>query len=86
MTPKYKHDCEKCVPVGHFFGHDVYFCTPAGDGLPTLLARYGDDAHQYTSCAVATLKDQMKPGHRIGGSEDCRNAKRRRDLYELGAP
>lgn len=54
MNPKFRHDCTACRYVGQFFlkdglfpGHyDVYEC---GRDLPTVVARYGDDGHEYYS-------------------------------------
>lgn len=50
---KFEHDCDKCNFIGHFEGHDVYEC-PQG-GMPTIVARYGDEGSHYSSCAVCNF-------------------------------
>jgi len=51
MKTKYKHDCQKCIFLGQyeFKGeiYDLYFCEQ--DGLPTVIARYGNDGPEYIS-------------------------------------
>ncbi len=44
---RYKHDCDKCKPLGEFGTYDLYFCEQDGD--PTVIARYGNDGHEYDS-------------------------------------
>lgn len=41
----YKHDCDKCVFLGHYHEHDLYVC-PNG---PTVLGRFGDIGYEYLS-------------------------------------
>jgi hypothetical protein len=48
MKPKYTHDCEACKFLGHYDAHDMYYCEQAGL-IPTVVCRYGDDGHDYTS-------------------------------------
>jgi len=43
MKPKFEHDCEVCVFLGHYLEHDLY-CCPKG---PDILARYGDEGSEY---------------------------------------
>ncbi len=43
---RYEHDCDHCKPLGMFRDFDLYYC-PQG-GLPTVIARYGEDGN-YTS-------------------------------------
>jgi hypothetical protein len=45
--PRYQHDCDKCQFLGQDAKHDLYFC-PQG-GRPTVIARYGDEGHEYMS-------------------------------------
>jgi len=45
MTPKFTHDCEGCKFLGHYEGHDLYYCA----GEPTVIARYGSDGPAYAS-------------------------------------
>lgn len=47
MTPRFEHDCDECVFIGHYGGHDLYRCPQMG--MPTIVARYGDDGAEYTS-------------------------------------
>ena len=44
--PKFKHDCEECQFLGHFRGHDLYYCN---QGDPSLIARYGNSPKFYIS-------------------------------------
>ena len=45
--PKFEHDCGKCVFIGHIAGRDIYTCPQSG--IPTIVARVGDDGPDYTS-------------------------------------
>lgn len=52
MEPKFTHDCNECVFLGHEDNHDLYWC---GESIPfnwTVIARYGDGGPDYTSGAV----------------------------------
>lgn len=44
---KFKHDCDACTPLGGFNGHDLYHCEQGG--IPTIIARYGDEGGEYKS-------------------------------------
>jgi hypothetical protein len=67
--PKYKHDCTECKFLGTgkkyglvFSDIDFYIC--GGNGLRTLIARYGDNGDEYTSsplfiCTTLTSLDQV---------------------------
>ena len=46
IAPRYTHDCEGCLYIGHFGRYDCYFC-PQGDA--TIIARYGNEAPEYAS-------------------------------------
>lgn len=46
--PRYTHDCDDCKPLGEFGEYDLYFCYRQATGS-TLLARYGNEGHEYTS-------------------------------------
>lgn len=46
--PKFKHDCQQCVSLGRYENHDLYFCRKSA-GLPTVIARYGNEGSEYTS-------------------------------------
>jgi hypothetical protein len=45
--PRYQHDCDKCAFLGQDANYDLYFCSQGS--LPTVIARYGDDAQEYMS-------------------------------------
>jgi hypothetical protein len=45
MKPKFEHDCDDCVFLGHYLENDLYYCPKE----PTILARYGADGPEYTS-------------------------------------
>lgn len=45
---RYEHDCEKCIFLGCWEEYDLYFCSGVTRGS-TVVARYGDDGHEYTS-------------------------------------
>jgi alpha-D-ribose 1-methylphosphonate 5-triphosphate synthase subunit PhnG len=44
---RYKHDCSACLFVGEHGEYDVYVCPQ--NGLPTIVARYGDEGSEYVS-------------------------------------
>lgn len=49
----FKHDCKDCKPLGQFedpkLGQvDLYFCSQGRFG-DTVIARYGNEPHQYQS-------------------------------------
>ena len=48
-TPRFTHDCARCVTLGEFNGHDLYFCQQRSLGIPTVLARYGNQGPEYYS-------------------------------------
>ena len=45
MKPRFQHDCDNCVFLGHYEGHDLYYCPRE----PTVIARYGGGGPEYTS-------------------------------------
>jgi hypothetical protein len=45
--PKYIHDCDKCVFLGHLLDRDIYFCKKGNS--PTIILRYGNDGPEYLS-------------------------------------
>ena len=55
--PRFRHDCEDCVFIGHYEGHDIYRCPQEGLPWPTIVARYGDDGPEYTSGKQVTVGD-----------------------------
>jgi len=48
MAPRFQHDCVNCIYLGQFKEFDLYF-HQAPVGRPTVLARYGDEGHEYKS-------------------------------------
>jgi len=61
MKAKYKHDCKECKFLGQYEFkseiYDLYFCEQ--DGLPTIIARYGDDGPEYIS--GLSFADRFEP-------------------------
>lgn len=53
MQPKFKHDCEACTFLGHFYDHDVYQCGTS------LIARYSDEGHEYHSWLRGVFVDML---------------------------
>lgn len=47
FEPRFEHDCDKCIFLGHYNEHDLYFC-PQG-GSPTVIARWSSDGPDYIS-------------------------------------
>lgn len=45
---RYKHDCDTCVSLGEYEEYDLYHCYQKGMGA-TVVARYGDEPHEYLS-------------------------------------
>jgi hypothetical protein len=54
-SPKWRHDCDRCHFLGQTIGGgkpvDLYVHEKDADGRrsPTLIARYGDEGHEYYS-------------------------------------
>ena len=40
-TPKFEHDCSRCIFLGHSLNRDYYICIDEEPLLTTLIARYG---------------------------------------------
>lgn len=53
MKPKFKHDCENCTFLGHFYDHDVYKCGSS------LVARYSDEPSEYASWPKSVFVDTL---------------------------
>lgn len=45
--PRYQHDCQVCVFLGHYDGSDLYFCPQ--HGIKTVIARFSDLGPDYAS-------------------------------------
>lgn len=58
--PRYTHDCDKCVFLGHYDQNeqkrDLYFCLQTGN-LPTVIARFGNEGYSYGSGLFNTGED-----------------------------
>jgi hypothetical protein len=52
----YVHDCDKCTNLGEYRGHDLYHCEQGG--LPTVIARFGNDGAAYKSGMVFKTVDR----------------------------
>jgi hypothetical protein len=50
------HECERCVYLGEYRQHDLYFCTKQPN-VPTVLARYGNDPSDYVSGVELATRD-----------------------------
>ena len=62
MKPKFQQDdCDKCEFIGHWFSHDVYICGQS------VVARFGDEAHEYICQDLHDIWKKLLPDHRIGG-------------------
>lgn len=48
LKMRYKHDCDKCKPLGQFDEYDLYFCNQGGR-ISTVIARDGDEESDYIS-------------------------------------
>ncbi len=46
MEPVFRHDCDRCIFLGHFEGRDLYYCH---HGIPTVIARHSDEGPDYQS-------------------------------------
>lgn len=58
-VPRFIHDCDACQYLGRFRGHDLYFCGHAAEVTQTLVLRYGDHGHEYSSFPLVVLLDHM---------------------------
>lgn len=47
LVMRYSNDCNYCIPLGQFQENDLYYCDQ--HGIPTVIARYGNDGPDYTS-------------------------------------
>ncbi len=46
-STRFEHDCERCAFLGQFKEYDLYFCPQ--NGIPTIVARWGNGGPEYTS-------------------------------------
>lgn len=66
VKPRFQHNCEDCIFLGavslrgdHQGYYDLYYCNNGPFG-PTLLARYGDEGHEYAS-GLSFGKERINP-------------------------
>lgn len=55
--PKFDHDCEQCVFLGHSSGIDLYFCPQSG--ASTLIARYGPGSKYVSGAPFVMVNDDL---------------------------
>jgi hypothetical protein len=53
MNAVFKHDCENCTFLGHFYDHDVYTCGKS------IVARYSDEPSKYASLPRSVFIDAL---------------------------
>lgn len=46
--PVFAHDCDECVYLGHYEGHDLYLCPKEVSGC-TVIARWSGEPSHYAS-------------------------------------
>lgn len=60
--PKWEHDCESCAYLGtveHDQVYDLYACVENQAGMGSLLARFGNEAHEYRSTLRPVSREVM---------------------------
>lgn len=57
LVMRYQHDCSCCKPIGQFKEFDIYFCASLDI---TVVARYGNNGHEYNSGIHLTGMPQIK--------------------------
>jgi len=53
-APKFMHDCQSCVFLGHHEKHDLYFCPKE----QTITARFD---HDDSDCVIALAEEPVDP-------------------------
>lgn len=48
-APLHTHDCDRCVFLGTYERHDLYYCGSQRIGSTTVIARWGSDGSEYSS-------------------------------------
>lgn len=54
-SPKFMHDCDECVFLGHFEKHDLYYCPQD----QTLTGRYDHDQTDYIIALAEATTDPI---------------------------
>jgi hypothetical protein len=61
--PTYTHDCEECKSLGTVHvkdeTYDLYVCTKFSAERPSLIARYGNEGHEYYSNTVGAVSPEF---------------------------
>lgn len=66
-APRYEHDCSECIFLGRYLGgainkcteFDLYYHPATCHHRPTVLARYGDEPHAYSSGLASGLNGSI---------------------------
>ena len=63
-TPHFEHECENCIFLGRYQGnvYDLYYCQQHGH--PTVIARYGNEAWEYSSGMPSSLPELVEAKRR----------------------
>lgn len=49
MEPRYEHDCDECIFLGHHNKYDLYVCVNLENEIfNTTIARYGKDGNYFS--------------------------------------
>ena len=68
----FEHDCQNCKPLGEYEGFDLYYCPEQILG-GSVLARYGNEAHEYASMPLEMFfYTDLKATHSGGLNEAAR--------------
>ena len=85
IKPQYKHDCSKCTFLGRFKvtkeckdyypgnkSVDLYFCKSSSDLESTVVVRYGNEDHEYSSMLVGASEQS----HNLADKEAEKRARK----------
>lgn len=70
LEPHFKHDCDACKFIDHINGFDVYVCHRVLRNDSTIIARYGNEGHEYFSNDISLFRNQIIKNEYIGGKND----------------
>ena len=59
---RFGHDCAECTLLGQYQEFDMYYCSKQGDGLHTVIARFGEDPAHYTSGPRQSSSNAVRVG------------------------
>ena len=57
---KFKHDCNKCEFLGHYWDCDVYRCKES------IIARFGNKRHEYVNGRIDIILRELFEGPKSG--------------------